>query len=55
MSLEREPKAIFVPDFPRRARRKRIITKKDFNILLYVKKDVPYVKFHFTKRFWRPS
>ena len=47
LDVKKEPQAIIVPDLPKRARRKRVITQEGFSILLYLKDNVPYVKLHF--------
>ncbi|RLG50735.1 MAG: hypothetical protein DRO00_08295 [Thermoproteota archaeon] len=47
MIMESNLRAIIVPRLPSGARRKEVIEKEGFSILLYLKNDVPYVKIHF--------
>ena len=39
--------AILVPRLPSEAKRKEVIEREGFSIMLYLKNDVPYVKIHF--------
>ena len=49
MSLDKPKpaKALIVPKLPSGADRKQLIKKEGFSIILYLKRNVPYVTLHF--------